>query len=260
MNLFHHPLLKSILFVASVAIVGCSSPTTESAPPQEQQIEQEQINATPTPEEKTPLKEKAPAPKMELDTIVLPATFSKVAEAQGDLNKDGQPELVLVVDDLQSAGDFGISRSILIYRLENRQWKQWEEFRGGILDSEAGGMMGDPFEGIEIDRGSIVIHHFGGSRYKWRYTHRFRHQNGRWELIGATVLYGTPCEYWKTYDYNLSTSKVEVEEIYEDCDTEKETTNTFSFRHAIKPLPDLHGFIPGETAVAVPEREDDFYF
>jgi hypothetical protein len=259
MNLCNHLLKTSILFAAAVIITSCSSPSVESVAT-EQEGAPTETSTVATAEETALSKENAATQKSAPDTVVLPATLRKIAQAEGDLNKDGQAELVLVVDDLQSAEDFGISRRIHIYRLENGQWKRWEEFRGGILSSESGGMMGDPFEGITIERGTIVINHFGGSRYKWRYTHRFRYQNGRWELIGATTLYGTPCEYWKTYDYNLSTGTVEVTEVFEDCDTEKETTNKFSFKHTIKPLPELHGFEPGATAVPMPKGKEDFYY
>lgn len=252
-------LVKTIVFpLLALIAINCSSPTPPEATTAP--TEQEPTPAEAAAKEVSSSVEKALPPKTAPDTVILPATLRKIAQAEGDLNKDGQAELVLVVDDLQSAGDFGISRRIHIYRLANGQWQLWQEFRGGILSSEAGGMMGDPFEAITVERGTIVIEHFGGSRYKWRYTHRFRYQNSRWELIGATTLYGTPCEYWKTYDYNLSTSTVEVTEVFEDCDTEKETTNKFSFKHAIKPLPELHGFEPGATAVPMPEGKEDFYF
>lgn len=259
MNLCNH-LLKTIFLYTIVAIItSCSSPSTESVAT-EQEAAAEETSTAVTQEETGSPKENVVPLKQAPDTVVLPATLRKIAQAEGDLNKDGQPELVLVLDDLQSADDFGILRRIHIYRLENGQWKRWEEFRGGILSSESGGMMGDPFEAITIERGTIVINHFGGSRYKWTYTHRFRYQNGRWELIGATTLYGTPCEYWKTYDYNLSTGTVEVTEVFEDCDTDKETTNKFTFKHVIKPLPELHGFEPGETAVPMPKGKEDFYY
>jgi len=258
MNLCNHLIKTVILSTLAVLVISCSSSTPPEAT--EQPTEQEQSPSASSSEETSSPTEKSLPQKVAPDTVTLPTTLRKIAQAEGDLNKDGQPELVLVLDDLQSADDFGISRRIHIYRPENGQWKRWEEFRGGILSSESGGMMGDPFEAITIERGTIVINHFGGSRYKWTYTHRFRYQNGRWELIGATTLYGTPCEYWKTYDYNLSTDTVEVTEVFEDCDTEKETTNKFSFKHVIKPLPDLHDFEPGATAVAMPDGKEDFYF
>lgn len=258
MNLFNRLVKTVALSTLAMIAVNCSSPTppTATAPPAEQEPT---TPASVAEEASSPAERSIPA-KVAPDTVTLPATLRQIAQAEGDLNKDGQPELVLVVDDLQSADDFGVSRRLQIYRLENGQWQRWEEFRGGILSSERGGMMGDPFQGITIERGTIVIEHFGGSRYKWRYTHRFRYQNNRWELIGATTLYGTPCEYWKTYDYNLSTGTIAVEELFEDCDTEEETTNKFTFKHTIKPLPELQGFEPGAMVVPSPNEEEDVYF
>ena len=91
--------------------------------------------------------------------------------ATGDLTKDGLAERV-VVYDTPVATDFGTARQLYIYQQKEGHWQLWQKINGGILPSENGGMMGDPFEGITIERGTIVITHFGGSRQKWTYTHR----------------------------------------------------------------------------------------
>ena len=65
-----------------------------------------------------------------------------------------------------------------IYRLSNRQWQLWHQNKSIILSSQSGGVMGDPFENITIKEGAIAIDHFGGSRYKWMYTHQYKNING----------------------------------------------------------------------------------
>ena len=68
--------------------------------------------------------------------------------------------------------------------------------------------------------------HFGGSRWKWNYTHRYRFQNNDWQLIGATINYGTPCDYSFTFDYNLSTGNIIYEKDTEFCnDTTDQVEN-----------------------------------
>ncbi|PSR13411.1 MAG: hypothetical protein DA408_17500 [Bacteroidetes bacterium] len=192
-------------------------------------------------------------------TIVPPAGWSSLGMATGDLTKDGLAEKVVVYDTPVTT-DFGTARQLYIYQQKDGRWQLWQKINGGILPSENGGMMGDPFEGITIERGTIVITHFGGSRQKWTYTHRFRYQNERWELIGASVLAGAPCDAWDQYDYNLSTGKVEVAHTKEDCDTKKEESRKATYTHRTRPLPQLAGFEPGNNEVKLPAPEEAFYY
>lgn len=194
------------------------------------------------------------------DTITLASNLKKIGQATGDLNKDGQAEKVLVVEDLNSSDEYSHERRLQIYHLVNGQWNLWEDIAGGLLGSADGGMMGDPFEAITIERGVIVIKHFGGSRQKWSYTHRFRYQNKNWELIGATINFGAVCDNWQNYDYNLSIGTIEAEKTTVNCDTDEDTTEKYTFQYNTKPLPQLKGFEPGSNKVLLPDAKGDFYF
>ena len=107
--------------------------------------------------------------------------------------------------------------------------------------------MGDPFEGISIERNCIVINHFGGSRQKWNYTHRFRYQSGDFQLIGATVTFGSPCDYFFTFDYNLSNGKINYEKETEDCEHENSKIEKEEMIIKLETLPKMNGFYPGNT-------------
>ena len=78
-----------------------------------------------------------------------------------------------------------------------------------IMLRDQGGVYGDPFDDIEIDKGSILLKFYGGSNWRWYYNYRFRYQNEGWYLIGAT--YGsyftgtTTMENADEEDYNLLT-------------------------------------------------------
>lgn len=197
------------------------------------------------------------------DEIELPADLGWVSEARGDLTKDGVPERVLVVETIPPAdADEGYvaERYVRIYEQRNGQWALKQQIFGGVLDSDSGGMMGDPFESISVERGCLVLVHTGGSRIKWNYTHRYRRQNEKWELIGATINYGAPCDYWHEFDYNLSTGIVEGNEEREDCDEDVTSTQAFRFKHEMSPLPNLTEHVPGSVAVKVPDTDIEFYF
>lgn len=198
-------------------------------------------NGTPTKTEEIEKPSISPPPPFEL---FLPKSYTLLKKASGDLDKDGRDEKVVVLNT-SNEGDFGTEREIQIYTLENNQWKMWHRSTGAVLPSEHGGVMGDPFEDVSIENGAIVFKHLGGSRSKWAYAHRFRFQNDRFELIGATVVNDTPCESSENFDYNLSTGNVVYKKEIETCEgderkvVKKEKDN---FKYKMKELPQMDGF------------------
>ena len=147
----------------------------------------------------------------------------------GDLDNDGIPEKVLVYNTLDS-NDMGNIRELQILKKKNNSWVLWEKSRKAILESDAGGMMGDPIGEIKIEKGLLIIIHEGGSSWKWATTDKYRFQNGEFQLIGYTNNAGRAGDYWTTIDMNLSTGKIiynkEVEDTSnpENGKTENETT------------------------------------
>lgn len=198
------------------------------------------------------------------DSIPVPAGMTQLAQATGDLDKDGQPERVIVYDTKKQS-DMGTERQVHIFKSAGSAWTLWHRSTGPVLPSDHGGMMGDPFQDLKIQNGCIVIDHFGGSRDKWAYTHRYRFQSGDWYLIGATVRFGAPCETWKDYDYNLSTGTVNATSETEVCDDEGNNQRTdktapYSFNKKPATLPRMDGFYPGDNEVKIPGKEDSFYY
>jgi len=189
----------------------------------------------------------------------------QVAEVFGDLDKDGIDEKIVVTNTSERT-DFGIERKISIFKLKDKDWQLWHESEGAVLPSEHGGMMGEPFEEISIANGCIIINHFGGSRTKWSYAHRYRYQKDDWYLIGATISFGEPACEWNTFDYNLSTGKLEVKKNKYACDDEEleeaVEDSTFQYSTTIKldSLPHMDDFYPGDNKVQVPNQKDIFYY
>ena len=186
--------------------------------------------------------------------IKTPSSFKILKEIEGDLDKDGVSEKVIVYDT-EKETDFGTERQVYIYKRNNDKWELWKTSIGAILPSQQGGMMGDPFEGISIERNCIVINHFGGSRQKWNYTHRFRYQSGDFQLIGATVTFGSPCDYFFTFDYNLSNGKINYEKETEDCEHENSKIENEEMIIKLETLPKMNGFYPGNTELKFPKSE-----
>lgn len=199
---------------------------------------------TVSPKETTP----KPIPPFEVET---PRGHTLLSQTSGDLNKDGVDEKIIVFNNGQ-VGDFGEERTILIFKADNGAWKMWERATGAILPSENGGMMGDPFQSIKVENGALVINHFGGSRSKWEYTHRFRYQNEKWELIGTTSIVYAPCEEQQTFDYNLTSGNVIYKDVKLTCtngenEKVKEVRKNVNFKDKKSQLPTLNGFDPSSV-------------
>lgn len=191
--------------------------------------------------------------------IQTPQGFKILDEKEGDLDNDGIPEKVIVYDT-EKETDMGTERQLYIYKKNNAQWELWKKSVGAILPSQHGGMMGDPFEGISIDRNSVVINHSGGSRQRWYYTHRFRFQNDAFQLIGATVNFGSPCDYFFNFDYNLSSGKIIYEEETADCEKEKSKIERKELKIKLETLPTIDGFYPGNNKLNFPNSETAVYY
>lgn len=201
------------------------------------------------------------------NTVDTPAGMTKLAEASGDLDGDGQPEAVAVFDTGKENEEYGIgtARELHIYQQKAGKWELSKNYLGPIMSSESGGLKGDPFDTMLVDNGVLVIRHFGGSRSTWDYTHRFRFQDGDWRLIGVTNITGANCEVIETYDYNLSTGGINYEKLVENCDegydTRKVTKTNKTFTNKLKELPRLEGFRPGSNKVAaVKGTVEPFHF
>ncbi|MCA6068364.1 hypothetical protein JI747_014320 [Chryseobacterium sp. RG1] len=143
----------------------------------------------------------------------------------GDLDGDNIPEKVIIYNTKDST-DYGTIREIQILKKVNGKWTVLEKSRNAVLKSGEGGMMGDPYQDTQIQKGILLITQAGGSSWKWGYTDKYRFQNGHFELIGHSSSSGKPEEYWTDVDFNLSTGQInfdkEVENTKEYGSSKKE--------------------------------------
>ena len=155
--------------------------------------------------------------------IPLPEGFEILDTASGDLDKDGVKELVVAYNTRKEDSSYEtIPRSLVIYKMYHQEWRTWKESQQALYGSRDGGMMGDPFGDIIIDRGILQISQNGGSSWKWDHTDKYRYQNGEFYLVGYTSHSGKLCEYWEDVDFNLSTGKMIVTKEFENCDANQE--------------------------------------
>jgi len=143
--------------------------------------------------------------------------FEILEEKVGDLDKDGIPEKVIVYNTTDTT-TYGIVRELQILKKKANQWIIWKKSRNAVLKSEEGGMMRDPFDGVEIKNGLLILNFSGGSMRKWKYKDKYRYQNNEFELVRHTSTNLSLCAYKTDFDFNLSTGKIKYKKEYETCD------------------------------------------
>jgi hypothetical protein len=176
-----------------------------------------------------------------------------LANLVGDLNKDKIPDKVIIINtDVQSEGDLGTIRKVLIYFKQGNQFKLAATNTTIVMPSLSGVMVGDPFLDAEIKNNTLIINHFGGSNEKWNYIHTYRFQKNNWFLIGAKSAYGSACGKMEEFDYNLNTGQVKYKKSFLDCESGKDDKITKIINKVIKAKPVLmRGYEPGEGSMKV---------
>jgi len=153
-----------------------------------------------------------------------PAGSTVIEMVDGDLDGDKIPEKVIVYNTKDTT-DMGNIREIQILKKVNGKWTILEKSRNAVMESRAGGMMGDPYGETKIEKGILIISQNGGSSWKWDVTDKYRYQNGHFELIGTSSTSGRPGDYWKDIDFNLSTGQLNYS---------KEVENTAEYGKSLK--------------------------
>lgn len=153
-----------------------------------------------------------------------PAGSTVLETVDGDLDGDKIPEKVIVYNTKDTT-DMGNIREIQILKKVNGKWTILEKSRNAVMESRAGGMMGDPYGETKIEKGILIISQNGGSSWKWDVTDKYRFQNGHFELIGTSSTSGRPGDYWKDVDFNLSTGQLNYS---------KEVENTAEYGKSLK--------------------------
>jgi hypothetical protein len=128
---------------------------------------------------------------------------------EGDLNNDGIKDIAAVIEGKSTKEEAAPRAIIIALGNKDKSYTLSTKAEKAILRADEGGLWGDPFEKISIDRGSILISFYGGSNWRWFSSYRFRFQDNDWYLIGATrgsYFTGTTTrENADETDYNLLT-------------------------------------------------------
>ena len=168
----------------------------------------------------------------------------EITKVKGDLNKDGLIDYVQVLQDTVSET---APYKLEIYFAEtNGTFKkiistikaidpQFPEGRNGYYN-------GNSFYEITIIKGILSIHN---ELIRGNFEHKFRYQNGNFELIGFSQVYSDGQGTMGMIDFNLSTGvRIKTTEPYGEDDFPKTKNQT---KMMIRPLPKLQDFTPFKT-------------
>lgn len=113
-----------------------------------------------------------------------------LASKVGDLNGDGKPDALLVLDPPTTGNEKlgeGPARSVLILiRDANGQLQKVGQNDKLVPCAQCGGIAGDPFSYVQITSNGFTVVTEGGSRQHWsnEYTFAYSAQHGDWLLSG----------------------------------------------------------------------------
>jgi len=161
---------------------------------------------------------------------------------EGDLNKDEVADKVFIIEQNGDNNEISQRNLLIAFGKKNGGYELSIEAEHAILNEDAGGTFGDPFDELKIDRGSILLKFMGGSS-RWSKIFRFRYQDAGWYLIGFTKDSYESLDdqiISLTDDYNLITGEC-LHDVLEDGDIE-----TIKKNIGIKPLVNLIDFVVDE--------------
>jgi hypothetical protein len=142
----------------------------------------------------------------------IPQKWKILSEADGDLNKDGLSDKVMVIrsDAEDKAKNNSPRHLIILFGIKGGEYKLILNITKPIMKKNEGGSGGDPFSGIYINKGYLLIEHYGGTgNLKWGMTYRYQYKKDDLYLIGKT-LYSNKMNSRESLkkDVNLLTGKI----------------------------------------------------
>ncbi len=128
----------------------------------------------------------------------IPENYIFIDSVFGDLNKDGIKDVVIALKH-KTEDTFEMDeepKRILLVMLRSKNgYKVIGKSEDVLMCVHCGGVFGDPYSGIEITKGILSVSHYAGSAWRWLEVRKFRLQQSRMYLIGATSDY-----YWNVSD------------------------------------------------------------
>lgn len=157
----------------------------------------------------------------------IPKGFEVLSLTTGDINNDKLADYVLVCKNKKEAEDGGLPRPImLILQDANKKFKVAKKSEQIIMCVGCGGVMGDPFSGVEINKdGTFSIQHYGGSSWRWSKdaTFRFDAIKNNWVLnLEKNITFHASDPEKTTREYAIPENEFLAQKTFENYTGEDE--------------------------------------
>ena len=109
--------------------------------------------------------------------------------SEADLDRDGDTDYILVLERPPASADDDMApgQRPLLVLLREADGKLREARRNErmVMCPRCGGVMGDPFVGIDSAPGTFTVQHYGGSSWRWSADYRFNYsrRDATWQLV-----------------------------------------------------------------------------
>ena len=120
--------------------------------------------------------------------FVAPGTRPLAFEV-ADLNRDGRPDAVLVLEPALKPGDDEFEERprplLILVGQSDGTYREAARNAKVVYCSRCGGMMGDPFQGVTVGPGTFTVENAGGSSWRWGVSYRFNYsrRDDAWQLV-----------------------------------------------------------------------------
>jgi hypothetical protein len=108
--------------------------------------------------------------------------------AQADLDGDGSIDAILVLEqEKQSDEEEGERTLLILTRHADNRLTVAKRSDKAVLCRQCGGVIGDPFAGVEAGPGVFALNHQGGSAWRWTKNFKFSYskRDQTWQLNQA---------------------------------------------------------------------------
>lgn len=125
----------------------------------------------------------------EVRPFVEAGTIAIALEAS-DLNGDGRQDFVLVLEKQKAKTsdpdiEAGQRPLLILVRRPDGGLKEAARSSRLVYCSTCGGIMGDPFQGVQAGTKTFTVSHYGGSAWRWGvdYTFNYSRKDEAWQLV-----------------------------------------------------------------------------
>ena len=121
---------------------------------------------------------------------LVPAGQTAIDYARGDVNRDGRPDYVVVLqrtpDPAEPEQYLDEPRTLLVLtRRSDGSLVVAGKGPKAVLCRDCGGVWGDPLNGVHIEPGRFTIEHYAGSNSRWtrNFTFAWSRRDQTWQLV-----------------------------------------------------------------------------